>query len=303
MSSLVDFERIARAHIKSRKSKNTQVAYGEDFARWLRFCALSGLDATDPPEDAAILWKESLEAENKDPEKNVNLTVRRRLASLSSIYGAAYAKKNPTVTWNPFHPKALPWPESSEYIETPRVTDEDAMRIIGAAEADKSSTGARDAAILWLLYQTGLRRGSVAGMLREDIERNGDCIVVRVPMKGGRKTRTEVSAKATAAIDRWLEVAPESRFMFPGRSSGFMKPETVSEIVARRRKEAGVAAEISPHSFRAAFITTALDAGVPLVEVMEAVQHADPKTTKRYDRGVRGEGVADRVAAFRERGK
>jgi integrase/recombinase XerD len=296
------FESTVRAHIKTRKSKNTQVAYTDDLNRWMAYCKANKVDPTDPAEDAAVSWKESLEAENTDPDKSVNLTIRRRLASLSSIYGAAYAKKNPTVTWNPFHPKALPWPESSEYIETKQITDEGALKIIAAAEADTSESGVRDAAVIWLLYQTGMRRGSVAGMLRQHFERDDGRIVVRVPMKGGRKTRIKVSAKATAALERWLSIAPESSFVFPGRMRGSMQPKTVNEIVARWKDEAKVAEEISPHSFRAAFITSALDAGVPLIDVCDAVQHADPKTTKRYDRGVRGEGVADKVAEFRERG-
>lgn len=42
---------------------------------------------------------------------------------------------------------------------------------------------------------------------------------------------------------------------------------------------------ISPHTLRHAFITAALDAGVPLRDVQEAASHADPRTTMRYDRG------------------
>lgn len=40
-----------------------------------------------------------------------------------------------------------------------------------------------------------------------------------------------------------------------------------------------------PHTLRHAFITAALDAGVPLRDVQEAASHADPGTTMRYDRG------------------
>jgi integrase/recombinase XerD len=42
---------------------------------------------------------------------------------------------------------------------------------------------------------------------------------------------------------------------------------------------------ISPHTLRHAFITAALDAGVPVRDVQEAASHADPRTTMRYDRG------------------
>ena len=42
---------------------------------------------------------------------------------------------------------------------------------------------------------------------------------------------------------------------------------------------------VGPHTLRHAFITAALDAGVPLRDVQEAASHADPRTTMRYDRG------------------
>jgi integrase/recombinase XerD len=46
----------------------------------------------------------------------------------------------------------------------------------------------------------------------------------------------------------------------------------------------GVDKPIGPHTLRHAFITAALDAGVPLRDVQEAASHADPRTTMRYDR-------------------
>lgn len=47
---------------------------------------------------------------------------------------------------------------------------------------------------------------------------------------------------------------------------------------------AGLNEPIGPHTLRHAFITAALDAGVPLRDVQEAASHADPRTTMRYDR-------------------
>ena len=49
-------------------------------------------------------------------------------------------------------------------------------------------------------------------------------------------------------------------------------------------RHAGIAKDVSPHTLRHAFITAALDAGVPLRDVQEAASHADPRTTMRHDR-------------------
>jgi integrase len=48
-------------------------------------------------------------------------------------------------------------------------------------------------------------------------------------------------------------------------------------------------ATLSRSGTRHAFITAALDAGVPLRDVQEAASHADPRTTMRYDRAAEGE--------------
>ena len=55
-------------------------------------------------------------------------------------------------------------------------------------------------------------------------------------------------------------------------------------IVRRVARRAGVNKPIGPHTLRHAFITAALDTGVPLRDVQEAASHADPRTTMRYDR-------------------
>jgi integrase/recombinase XerD len=57
-----------------------------------------------------------------------------------------------------------------------------------------------------------------------------------------------------------------------------------ARIVRRVARRAGVTQPIGPHPLRHAFITAALDAGVPLRNVQEAASHADPRTTLRYDR-------------------
>ncbi len=58
----------------------------------------------------------------------------------------------------------------------------------------------------------------------------------------------------------------------------------VGRIVRKTALRAGIAKLVTPHTLRHAFITAALDAGVPLRDVQEAASHADPRTTMRYDR-------------------
>jgi integrase/recombinase XerD len=68
-----------------------------------------------------------------------------------------------------------------------------------------------------------------------------------------------------------------------------------ARIVRRAARRAGIAKPVGPHTLRHAFITAALDAGVPLRDVQEAASHADPRTTIRYDRA---RGSLDRHATY-----
>jgi len=66
-------------------------------------------------------------------------------------------------------------------------------------------------------------------------------------------------------------------------------------IVRKVARRAGITKSVGPHTLRHAFITAALDAGVPLRDVQEAASHADPPTTIRYDRA---RGSLDRHATY-----
>jgi site-specific recombinase XerD len=58
----------------------------------------------------------------------------------------------------------------------------------------------------------------------------------------------------------------------------------MGRMVKRRMRDAGLPARLSPHSFRVAIITDLLAQGVPLEDVQYLAGHADPRTTRLYDR-------------------
>jgi len=58
----------------------------------------------------------------------------------------------------------------------------------------------------------------------------------------------------------------------------------MGRMVKRRMRDAGLPSRLCPHSFRVATITDLLDQGVPLEDVQYLAGHADPRTTRLYDR-------------------
>jgi integrase/recombinase XerD len=72
--------------------------------------------------------------------------------------------------------------------------------------------------------------------------------------------------------------------IFAGADGSRIDRHAAGRIVRRIARRAAIAKRVGPHTLRHAFITAALDAGVPLRDVQEAASHADPRTTMRYDR-------------------
>ena len=72
--------------------------------------------------------------------------------------------------------------------------------------------------------------------------------------------------------------------VFVGPDGERLDRHGAARIVHRVTRRAGITKPVGPHTLRHAFITAALDAGVPLRDVQEAASHADPRTTMRYDR-------------------
>ena len=85
-------------------------------------------------------------------------------------------------------------------------------------------------------------------------------------------------------LESVLSVVPVPVPLFLAADGKRLDRDGAVRIVRRVTRRAGISKQVSPHTLRHAFITAALDAGVPLRDVQEAASHADPRTTMRYDR-------------------
>ncbi len=83
--------------------------------------------------------------------------------------------------------------------------------------------------------------------------------------------------------------------VFPAADGRRLDRHGAGRMVRKVARRAGIAKAVTPRALRHAFITAALDAGVPLRDVQDAASHADPGTTMRYDRA---RGSLDRHATY-----
>lgn len=276
--------------IAGRRSPNTRAAYQRDWQLWCEFAARKNAPLADPGLPAATSFRELLVGRYSGP------SVSRILGSLSFFYKALQAAG--ACHTNPFLSSWLARPAgaSTTANRTPTVAPDIADAILTFGAKDTSPTGVRNYAILRLLYDTGMRRASAATLQRDAVNRDSIAIVV----KGGRTEPVALPATCSAALQKWLAIAPPSIYVFPNKHypSRPINVAIVNRVVAEAAAGAGVA-HVHPHMFRATFITDAYDAKMYERDIQAAAHHADAATTRRYDRGRRGDKVVLGVAEYR----
>jgi integrase len=142
---------------------------------------------------------------------------------------------------------------------------------------------ARDHALISLLALNGLRVSEAIGADIEDLGQERGHRTLRILRKGGKVVTVPLAPRTARAID--LAVGERCQGpIFIGANGARIDRHAAGRIVRRIARRAGIAKRVGPHTLRHAFITAALDAGVPLRDVQEAASHADPRTTMRYDR-------------------
>lgn len=161
--------------------------------------------------------------------------------------------------------------------------------LFGVCANDPSPGGARDGALLALLYAGGVRRGEAVDLNLADYD--PETGTLRVLRGKGRKDReVYVTGGAANAVDAWIDersdepgplVCPVDRI---GRITiRRLGAEAIRHALTKRAKQAGIA-NFTPHDLRRTFVGDLLDAGADIVTVQALAGHASPFTTARYDR-------------------
>src|SRR5438128_10518735 len=173
--------------------------------------------------------------------------------------------------------------------------------LFAACEDDdrkKPAMAARDAAILALLYGSGLRRAEAVGLELSDYDREAGTLKVRG--KGNKERLAHLGDASQAALEAWFSVRgfwPGALFVSINKGGNLGKREMSGQAmlyIARRRTIQASVAAFSPHDLRRTFIGDLLDAGADLSTVQQLAGHAQIQTTARYDR--RGEATKKRAA-------
>jgi integrase/recombinase XerD len=155
--------------------------------------------------------------------------------------------------------------------------------------------GLRDRAVIATLIYTAARAGAVAKLKVRHLIHDGTQWTLRFEEKGGKSREIPVRHDLEQFLLAYLRAAGIAAdrdaplFRSADRRTGLLTPRSMTAIdvlrlVKRRLKDAGLPQHYSPHSFRVTTVTDLLSQGVPLEDVQHLAGHADPRTTRLYDR-------------------
>lgn len=152
-----------------------------------------------------------------------------------------------------------------------------------------TAQGARDAALLAVLYGAGLRRAEVVTLDLGDFDQESGALKVHLG-KGGKSRTVYATNGAKAALVAWLDArGSEAGPLFLAvLKSGEPRPGRLSEQavygILKRLQDYAKVKPFSPHDCRRSYITTLLAAGQSIAVVQKLAGHASVNTTARYDR-------------------
>ena len=265
-----DTERAALVGFLAGYSGLTREAYSLDLRQYTSWCQQHDLHLFQARRGDIETFGRDMEARGR-----ARATIARRLCTVSGFY--RYAVEEDLLDHSP-----------AVHVRRPRLDYEShAIGLnrneVGALLVAAGLGPAAEHALISLLAINGLR---ISEALGADIDKLGlerGHRTLTILRKGGKIGTIPLAPRTARAIDLAIGERLDGP-IFLRLDGRRMDRHGAARIVRRVAKRAGVDKAIGPHTLRHAFITAALDAGVPLRDVQEAGSHANPRTTMRYDR-------------------
>jgi integrase/recombinase XerD len=263
--------------VERRLAANSVEAYSRDLGRYAGF--LSARGAAGLPEAGITLLREYL---GWLAQRGLAASSRARaLAAVRAFY--RFLLLEGRIGQDP-----------TEYLEAPRgwkklpryLSGEEVERLLAHPDTG-TRMGLRDALLLALLYDCGLRVSELAALRLEQLDL--ESWLIRVLGKGDKERFVPFGEEARAAILGYLTrsrgLSPRAdgnSHLFPGARGGHLTRQRAWQIVKSHLVGAGVVRSVSPHTLRHSFATHLLDNGADLRAVQLLLGHADISTTQIY---------------------
>ena len=274
-----------RRHLSGerRLAAHTLSAYGRDVAQFLVFLT-SHLGASPRLADMKALATGDIRAfmAARRNDGAGSRTLARGIAGIRSLI--RFLEKDGSA--NGIAIRAIRPPRQKKSL--PKPLGVVAARYIVSAEnglEDEPWIAARNAAVLALLYGSGLRISEALSLRRSQAPRDGEAIL-KIKGKGGKERMVPVLPAVSSAVDAYLKLCPWSPGpdapLFLGARGGPLSPRIIQRAMAKMRSALGLPETATPHALRHSFATHLLAGGGDLRSIQELLGHASLSTTQIY---------------------
>ncbi|AGW14034.1 site-specific tyrosine recombinase XerD [Megalodesulfovibrio gigas] len=255
-------------------AENTIASYAHDARDFQAFLLALGKRVETVEEVDLLLYLAHCRGRELDDK-----TVARRCAYLRSLYGHLAEER-----LLPDNPAAL-LEQPAVPRRLPDVLEPEEVALLLEQPAADTRLGARDRAMLELLYAAGLRVSELVGLTLLDYDAQAGLLTVFG--KGSKERLIPVHDLAQQVLDAYLQAwrplfAPKTRHLFLNRSGTGLTRVAVWKLVQRHALAAGIVKTVSPHTFRHSFATHLLEGGADLRSVQLLLGHADITATEIY---------------------
>jgi integrase/recombinase XerC len=295
--------RIAQFELYLRAEKNASDHTVENYLRDIhQFTGHTWGDATPPP----YPWKEADRFAARgfvvafQRSGSAPSTTSRKISSLRSFFRFLVRERHVEV--NPFSGLPLPkkasrLPNVISVVEVNRLLDApqawwkmEGQGLDARQREFASYAWQRDAAILEVLYSTGMRISELSGLTEARVDLISGVVIVRG--KGKKERMCPLGKPAERALGtalhardaHWAACGMPGKppILFLNRNTGPLTARSMERLLKKYALLAGLNPEISPHTLRHSFATHLLDAGADLRSVQELLGHASLSTTQIY---------------------
>lgn len=246
----------------------TLAAYRSDLLSFFRV-----LEGLDPFQKTSVVYY--LE---KAQERGIaGSSIARALACLKSFFRFMKREGHISVDLSIFLSTPAIWQKVPEVL-----SQEEMVRLLEEPNRNEKE-GARDCAIIYILYACGLRVSELCGLNIQDV----DDAWVRVKGKGGKERLVPISKKAVEVVDHYLvhfrgqDHAKEVPLFIGSRGKRITRTR-VWRQVKYYAQSCGITKCISPHTLRHSFATHLLEGEADLRVIQELLGHASIATTDKY---------------------
>lgn len=268
--------RVAFAFLAGYKAR-TFDSYKYDLSVWFRWCQRNGLVVLDAKRVHVELFMRDMEEHGFDRGPLQASTVDRRLSTIAGFY--RYAFIDGVIPTNP-----------AEYVRRPKIHDKERPQLdsndIRRFLAHAERKGGDHHVLAFLLCHNGLRVSEACSLNVEDLGMDRGHRTVSFIGKNSKPALVPLAPPLARAIDVLVGTRTSGPILHR-KDGGRLDRRTAYGWIVAIGKKADMPFRVHPHLLRAAYISEALAAGIPLADVQLDARHADPRTTMRYDRRVR----------------